>query len=233
MTLHSFERQEPDTQTLLQEANHRIANQLALLASTVQIQLSGLSRGPAALPREDVKRSMQEIASKIISVAHLHRRLADQPYESEIDLGDYLIESTTNLVTALSLGDRVRVIHRLDAHCRVRAERAQAIVLLISEIMMNAVKHAHPTGIAVVLQFSCSRASNGTMTLQIGDDGIGLPEDFDPELDGGVGFKLIRAFAEKLGATLRIVSDSLGTDFILTIPSESSRVVQIGGVAAS
>jgi len=233
MTLHKLERQEPDLQTLLQEANHRIANQLSLLASSIQIQLSGLNRGPITLPREDVKRSMQEISSKIISVAHLHRRLAENPYEADIDLADYLIEATANLVSALSLGDRVRLIHRLDAHCRIPAERAQPIALLLSEIMMNAVKHAHPTGIPVVLEFTCKRLSDGSMILQIGDDGIGLPEDFDPALDGGVGFRLIRAFAEKLGATLRIESDSLGTDFILTIPSEASRVVQIGGVAAS
>jgi two-component sensor histidine kinase len=38
----------------LQEANHRIANHLAVLASTVQIQTSSLSRGPATFSRDEV-----------------------------------------------------------------------------------------------------------------------------------------------------------------------------------
>lgn len=231
MSLHTLEHQTPDPHTLLSEANHRIANHLSLLASTVQMQLLGLSKGPITIPRDDVKRMMQEVTSKIVTVGHLHRRLADQPHGSDIDLGDFLIESASNLVSALSLGDRVHIIHRLGRGCHIPAERAQPIALLISEIVMNAVKHAHPTGIPVQLLFRCDRRADGGLTLEIGDDGVGLPENFDPMHDGGIGFKLIRALSDKLGATLRIESDSLGTSYHLTIPSEAARVVTLGAAA--
>jgi two-component sensor histidine kinase len=228
MTVHTLEQQSPDAPTLLCEANHRIANHLSLLAGTVQMEQQGLSRGPAVIPRDDVKRMMQAITSKIVTVGHLHRRLADQPHDRDVDLGDFLIESAANLVSALSLNDRVRITHRLSGNCHIPAQRVQPIALLISEIVMNAVKYAHPTGIPVQLLFCCNRMPDGGLLLEIGDDGVGLPENFDPLRDGGTGFTLIRALSEKLGATLRVQSDSLGTSFHLTIPPEDSRVVSIG-----
>jgi two-component sensor histidine kinase len=231
MSLHTLEHQSPDAQTLLREANHRIANHLSLLAGAVQLQQQGLSRGPIVVPRDEVKRMMQEVTSKIVTVGHLHRRLANQPHDRDVDLGDFLIESATNLVSSLSLGDRVHITHRLSGSCHIPAERIQPIALLISEIVMNAVKHAHPTGIPVQLLFCCNRTADGTLVLEIGDDGVGLPENFDSRRDGGTGFTLIRALAEKLGATLRVQSDSLGTSFHLAIPPEDARVISIDAAA--
>lgn len=231
MSLHTFEPQSPDPQTLLREANHRIANHLSLLASAVQLQQQGLSRGPVIIPRDDVKRMMEEVTSKIVTVGHLHRRLADQPHDRDVDLGDFLIESVANLVSSLSLADRVHITHRLSGNCHIPAQRVQPIALLISEIVMNAVKYAHPTGIPVQLLFCCNRTSDGALELEIGDDGVGLPENFDPQRDGGTGFTLIRALSEKLGGTLRVQSDSLGTSYHLTIPPEDARVVSIEAAA--
>jgi two-component sensor histidine kinase len=203
----------------LQEANHRIANHLAMLASTVQIQTSSLNRGPATLSRDEVKRMMQAVAGKIISVGYLHRRLANAPAGSDLDLADYLIEHSTNLISSLSLQNRVHVAHKLNSHCRIHADQAQALALIVSEILMNAVKHAHPTGLPVQIYFSCRRNADGGIALEVGDDGVGLPEEFDMDLDGGVGFKLIRSLADKLRAKLTIQSDSLGLSFHFRLPS--------------
>jgi two-component sensor histidine kinase len=46
-----------------------------------------------------------------------------------------------------------------------------------------------------------------------------LPESFDASKAGGVGFRLIRSLADKLGATLTIESDSLGLTFRLLFPA--------------
>jgi two-component sensor histidine kinase len=201
----------------LQEANHRIANHLTMLASTVQIQTSSLSGGPATFSRDEVKRMMQAVASKIISVGYLHRRLAQAP-TGDLNLADYLIEHSTTLISSLSLEDRVHIAHKLDSNCLIHADQAQALALIVSEILMNAVKHAHPTGIPIQMYFSCRRNADGSMALEIGDDGVGLPEEFDLDLDGGVGFRLIHSLADKLHAKLDIRSDDLGLSFHLRLP---------------
>jgi two-component sensor histidine kinase len=218
----------PDTE-LLREANHRISNHLALLASMVQIQANAVARGPETLTRQEAHELLLEAASKIIGVGNLHRRLAQQPAKGVVNLCDYLIESSTALVASLGLGNRVSLVHRLVATCNVTPEQAQQIGLMVSEIIMNAVKHAHPTGIPVQMQMVCRREDDGRMTIEVGDDGVGLPEGTEAAANQGVGFKLIRSLARTLNAELRIESDSMGLTFLLMLP----QAVQSMAVAAS
>ncbi len=214
---------------MLREANHRISNHLSLLVGMVQTQANAVARGPETLSRDDARALLQETAGKIVSVGHLHRRLAGQPHKADINLCDYLLEACTTLVSSLSLGERISLVHRLTANCHVSPEQAQQIGLMVSEIIMNAVKHAHPTGIPVQIALGCRREANGRLTIEIGDDGVGLPEGADVTAKGGVGFKLIRSLAQALKADLRLESDSLGLTFLITLP----QAVQALGIAAN
>jgi two-component sensor histidine kinase len=122
-------------------------------------------------------------------------------------------------VSSLGLSARARVVHRLDNDCAASPDQAQAIGLILSEVVMNAVKHAHPTGIPVQISISCRKLEGGALAIEIGDDGVGLPEGFDWKKGGGVGFLLIRSLAKKLGAELYVESDALGSIFMLTVPA--------------
>jgi two-component sensor histidine kinase len=99
----------------------------------------------------------------------------------------------------------------------VLARHVQSLTLIVCEILTNAMKYAHPTGIAVVMTVSCESRSDGTLVLSISDDGVGLPEGFDPSKDGGVGFKIIRTLASEIGAKLDIASDNLGVTFRIAV----------------
>ena len=205
---------------LLSEANHRIANNLAVLLSTVQMKSANLAKGPNLIPRDQARELLHDIASKITSVGHLHRHLAARPNMFELDAGNFLIESSVAIAASLALVGQVGIVQRLSTQCRVKPEQAQQLGLILSEIMMNAVKHAHPTGVPTQIHIDCSRAPDGSTVIEIGDDGVGLPEGFNPQTDGGTGLRLIRALAKGLGANLRIESDDLGLSFCLTLPPQ-------------
>ncbi|MBV9692391.1 MAG: sensor histidine kinase, partial [Alphaproteobacteria bacterium] len=183
---------------LITEANHRVANHLSLLAGLVQAQASHVGQGPAQLPREEVQGMLREVAGKVVGVGQLHRRLADLAHDQIIELGAYLIESSHAMVKSLSLQDRVGIVHRLETRCPARAEQVQPVTLIVGEIIMNAVKHAHPTGIAVQISIYCGRTASGRVLIEVEDDGVGFPENFDPRHGGGVGLKLIRQLAASL-----------------------------------
>jgi len=203
---------------LIHEANHRVANHLAVLASLVQFQASKVAKGPLQFTREEVHVMLREVAGKVIGVGQLHRRLSDRPQEAVIDLGDYLIESSQTLVKSLALEGRVGIVHRLDAKCPATAEQVQPVALIVGEVIMNALKHAHPTGLPVEISIRCGRDVTGRTIVEIGDDGIGLPEGFDTRAGGGTGLRLIRMLASSLHADLDIESDSLGTRFVIALP---------------
>jgi two-component sensor histidine kinase len=202
---------------LAKEANHRISNHLSLIASMVQVQASSVARGPEMLSRLEVRGLLRETAGKINSVAHLHRKLAEQGQGDQIELGGYLIESCAILVSSLALKERVGFVQQIEANCFVSPQQAQAIGLIANEVIMNAVKHAHPTGLPVQMRLACRRLGKTGFEIEIEDDGIGLPEHFDYKSCSGVGFTLIRALADTLNAKLTVESDSLGTSFRMTV----------------
>jgi len=202
---------------LIREANHRIANHLSMIVGMVQIQASALSKGPDVLSRTDVHGILQDMAGKILSVSHLHRKLADAPHVTELDLAGYLVESCSALLTSLGLNQRAGIAYRLSGRCMVSPDKAQTLALIANEIVLNAVKYAHPTEIPAQITIGCGRDAHGKMVLEIYDDGVGLPEDFDEKKDGGVGFRLIRGLTKQIGAALKIESSSLGLSFRLTL----------------
>ncbi|HEY2445158.1 MAG TPA: sensor histidine kinase [Rhizomicrobium sp.] len=198
---------------LAAESNHRIANNLAILASMIQMQRAAVSRGPASLSSSEVRFLLNEIAGKIVGVGHLHRTLAQRPHHRNIDLGNCLEESCHCLLSSLNLGERTIIVHELDGGCEVTPEQAQPVVLIVNEVLMNAIKYAHPTGVPVRIRLACWRVNGGQLAVEVADDGIGLPEGFNAMTDGGVGFTLIRSLASSLGARLAVDSDALGTTF--------------------
>lgn len=203
---------------LLRETNHRIANHLTLLVGMIQTQATAVGRGPELVPRASARAMLQEAAGKVMGVSHLHRRLSDGPRQDGIHACNYLIESVSSLISSLALGHRVGVVQHLTADCVISPDQAQKIGLLVNEIVMNAIKHAHPTGIPVQISIGCRREANGRFTIEVGDDGVGLPEGADAGMKGGVGFRLIRSLAQSLDAELRIESDALGLNFRITLP---------------
>ncbi len=192
-----------------------------------RFQIAQLRNGPELLPQEAARSLLEETAGKILGIAHLHRLLAQIPQDGAVDVGNLLIEIVREIVASLSLDEKLRVSQRLNSRCDVSVDQAQTISLMVVEIVMNAIKHAHPTGIPVEMSIVCTSTADGSILLELDDDGIGLPENFDPARDGGLGFRLIRALAHKLGATLRIESDTLGLSFRIQFPPACEQEVQL------
>lgn len=82
--------------------------------------------------------------------------------------------------------------------------------LITAELLTNASKYAHPTGLPVKVNIRCETKCDGSLAVEVTDDGIGFPENFDPLTDGGLGFQLMRALANGLGAELQFEHSSLG-----------------------
>jgi len=195
------------------ESNHRIANHLDFLVSVVRLQRKAVAKGPAQIPAAEVGGILDGVAGMIINVAHLHRTLACQRPDTLVDLAQYLSANCSTFLSSLTLSSRTRIREQLDSGCFVSAEQAQLISLLATEVLMNAIKYAHPTGIRVEISLVCRRVDGNKLVVEIADDGIGLPENFDPAKDGGLGFTLIRSLTDSAGAAMRVDSSSLGTKF--------------------
>ena len=59
-------------------------------------------------------------------------------------------------------------------------------------------------------------------SISVRDEGIGLPPGFDLRKAKGLGMRIINSFSQQLNATLSVRVQNPGTEFIVTIPRQSS-----------
>lgn len=104
--------------------------------------------------------------------------------------------------------------------CAVTSDQAAVIGLIVGEALKNAIKYSHPTGVPGKIAVGCRQDHKRGITIVITDDGVGLPENFDPQSDGNVGFRMMRALSERLEAALAFESSSLGLGVILRVPKK-------------
>jgi two-component sensor histidine kinase len=208
------------------EADHRIANNLALIVSLVRMRARAVVQKTGSMQRDEVRVLLEDIAGRIDTVARLHRMLSRPSRQIFVNLPDYLEEICASLTSSLMPGGRVQFSHDSDASCVLSPDQVLTLGLLVSELVTNSVKYAHPSGVALKISVGCRTDADGALILDFSDDGIGLPEDFDPKIDGGLGLRLVRSLSDQLGATMSIDSDGLGTRFRLKMP------VALTGIAA-
>ncbi|MEO7054147.1 MAG: sensor histidine kinase [Rhizomicrobium sp.] len=208
----------PPRPDLIAEANHRVANSLALLSGLVRMQARQVGRAAKPFSNAEVRMMFDGFAARLSTVGQLHRMLAQMPPDGTVDLAAHLRDLSSALVASFSSDQQAVHIEHHGTDCHVLARNVQPLTLVLCEIITNAMKYAHPSGVPVRLIIRCEGAGNGDLLVSVSDDGVGLPDNFDSSKDGGVGFQIIRSLMAEMGATLNVSSDNLGATFRLAVP---------------
>jgi two-component sensor histidine kinase len=88
--------------------------------------------------------------------------------------------------------------------------------LIINELISNAFKHAFPDGRSGNIKLSFVKSVK-QIKLVVSDDGIGLPENMDIEINDTFGLLLISTLVDQLNGTLEVIRTN-GTKFIIRFP---------------
>lgn len=204
-----------DTDALIREADHRIANSLSALAGLVRMQSAEIARRSAPLSAAEASLLLSEYGGRVDALGRLHRLLS-QARSHEVDAGMHLREVAGAMAAAMP-GVILQPL-AWESGCHIREDQAQPLALIISEIITNSAKHAHPAGLPVVIQIACRRLHDGLLAISVADDGVGLPEEFDVTKAGNLGWRVIRALARQLDAELKIDSGPLGLSVTVLLP---------------
>lgn len=194
---------------LAKEVTHRVRNSLALLAALVELQ-----RRAAQDPREEML--LREVQGRIRAVGRIQHLLDDVAVgQGEIDLRDML-----NLLRA-DLDETAEADVELvtDGPLKVEPERALPVALAVTELVLNAQKHAFMGTEQGRILIRMGR-TDGHAVVDVEDDGRGLPEAFDPAASRGTGMLVVRTQIERSGGRIEARrGDELGGAlFRLRIP---------------
>ena len=200
-----------DRDLLLQEIDHRMKNNFAIVASILDIQRRR-SEGDAA-------DALGTALARVESIARAHRHLYRGAGQSDaVHMRGYLGDLCSALSDALLLRGGIALVCSSD-EVEVPRDRAVSIGLVVNELVTNAAKHAFGgrAGGTITVGF---RQRPGGWTLIVSDDGVGMPATAAPAgLDHGLGSRLIPAFARQAGGSLLTDSGPEGTTVTMDLPA--------------
>lgn len=200
------------------ETTHRIANNLSLLVALVQLQSSRLKREGATMSAAQAASLLEEVSARIETVARLHRLLSTKHGAPRVDLATYLRELCERAALSGAGARSVRFAPEPGCDCSVSPDESLPLALIVNEAVSNAIRHARPAGEPVAVRIGCRDMPDGTLAVEIDDDGQGLPPGLDPEAGGGLGFQAMRLLARQLEARLAFESGPAGTRCTVTLP---------------
>jgi two-component sensor histidine kinase len=102
----------------------------------------------------------------------------------------------------------------------IPAEVATALVLVVTELVQNAMEHAFPDRADGLIEVRAERG-RGQLTVTIRDDGIGLPEDFAVASAQRLGLQIVQTLVSaELAGTVEFGAHDggVGTAAIVTMP---------------
>lgn len=196
------DREIADRDLFLAEFDHRMKNNFMIVGGLLDMQ-KRRSGDPATIA------ALEAAQSRVDSIArahmHLYRDGAAKP--GSVEIHDYLNDLCAALAEALFL--RGGIVLTCDvAEAKVPRDRAVSIGLIVNELVTNAAKHAFPGRATGRISVDFAPRPGGGWTASVSDDGVGLPAAPNP---GGLGSRLIDAFARQAGGRITTESDPTGT----------------------
>ncbi|MGE5307469.1 MAG: sensor histidine kinase [Deltaproteobacteria bacterium] len=175
---------------LLHELNHRVNNNLQLISNLVSLQSKSVhDRNAIAL--------LEENQNRIRSIALVQEKLYLTKGISSIKLSDYIADLAQSIMRTFHAQERgIRL--RLDVeNVELEMEPAVTVGLIINEVVSNSLTHAFPDGRQGEIWISLHCHDTDVVELDIGDNGVGIPEGIDPRKTGTLGMRLLFSLAEK------------------------------------
>lgn len=189
---------------LLSEVHHRVKNNLQIIQSLLTMEF--LTAQPEA--RAGYENSLQRIQA----MGMVHELLYSSGEFGRIRCKDYV-----ERLGGLLMGDNGAVSLTVDGdEAEIDIDRAVPFAMAVNEILSNTLKHAFPDGRPGRVFVHLSHRGE-VLTLSVIDNGIGMPDGFDPLKSGNMGTRLLMGLAKQLDGSVEFRS-LVGTEVRLEMP---------------
>ena len=196
--------------TLLHEVDHRVKNNLQMIASLISLQSRRISD-------RQIKQTLKSMLERVEALGTVHRRLYQSDDVSRFDVAEFIRDVANDLVATSGRED---IALKLDlGKVQVPAAKAAPLALMVNELVTNAIKHAFPDRpgqIAISL-----KADDDRFFIRIADDGVGIPPASGTR--SSLGRTLIENFGHQMQADVVWSSPGSGTEIGITLPIDYVR----------
>jgi len=198
-----------EKEVLLKEIHHRVKNNLQVVSSLLSLQQRQIN-DPLA------QQAIQESRNRVKAMSLIHQNLYQDKNLVGVETNVYINKLVNSLVTNYKIEKKhIEINNEIDA-ITLDIDTIIPLGLIINELISNALKYAFKGVDSALLTISL-KLIDEVLVLRVSDNGIGLPHDFSIDNTTSLGYRLIKAFSQKLNATLKIEQLNKGTETRLDI----------------
>ncbi len=194
-----------EKEILLKEIHHRVKNNLQVISSLLNIQ-SGYVQDKAA------QELFKESQNRVKSMALIHEKLYQSSDFARVDFASYIRSLTSYLFQSYAVAAKGLTLLTDIDDVHLGIDTSIPCGLMVNELVSNALKHAFPNGHGGEVRVSLKEQEGQRITLSVGDNGVGFPEDLDFRNVPSLGLQLISTLVGQLQGTIELKRDK-GTEF--------------------
>jgi two-component sensor histidine kinase len=195
----------------IREIHHRVKNNLQTVAALLRLQARRTNNAEG-------REALMESVRRVSSIAQVHDALS-MSVDEEVNL-DEVIDRILPIMNDVASVDAPIKISREGALGVLDADRATALVMVITELVQNAIEHAFDPVTKQGCVIIRAERSARWLDVVVHDDGRGLPDGFSLEKSDRLGLQIVRTLvsAELDGSLGMHDLASGGTDVVLRVP---------------
>lgn len=201
----NLEKTYRQNEVLLRELQHRAKNSFNMITSMIKLAAT-------TAVTEAEKNILDEVGLRVGAVSEMYDLLYSTDSIKEVSLDQYL----DRIAHSFHEVSRNITMQKKLSPVVIPVKKAVPIGVIVAELMTNSIKHAFPENQEGTVSLSLGIVDN-CIIIEVGDNGIGLPEKCMPHQGNTLGLKLVSALVDQVGGSFENEKKD-GTCFVLNFP---------------
>jgi two-component system, sensor histidine kinase PdtaS len=205
-----LDRQLMTKDATIREIHHRVKNNLQTVAALLRLQARRVG-----LP--EAREALEESVRRVASIAMVHETLSMSSDEA-VEF-DGIVDRVAAAATEVAAPESRVTLRREGSFGVLPAEIATPLVMVLNELVQNAVEHAFSPGGGGAVVVAAHRQGRH-LHVTVVDTGRGLPAGFELDRSERLGLQIVRTLAtgELRGSIELRPRSSGGTEAVLVVP---------------
>jgi len=184
-------RSEDEKEVLLREVHHRVKKNFQTISSLCALQATQIKD-------EETRALLQDLQNRVNTMFLIHDKLQQSQDLARIDLADYLRTLAESIVHSTSLKEEDISLEFQLKTTTLDIDTVVSCGLIVNELVTNALRHAFAEDQKGTIGIGLQTDGDTQTTLEVWDNGKGIPPEMDPLLTESLGLKLVMILVKQI-----------------------------------
>ena len=198
--------QKEEKEILLKEIHHRVKNNLQIIWSLLDLQSHSI---------KDiyVKEAINDGKNRVSSMATIHQMLYQNDDAGNISFDEYIHKLTQQILSTHSHAKNIDLDIQIPKDLKFDIDTSIPLGLIVTELFTNSLKHGTDSKTGCI-SITLKHQNENNHTLQIKDNGLGLPEGFEIKKSKSLGLRLVKNLCKQIKGEFSIKNNN-GAEFMI------------------